>query len=86
MHPQLGNPGVDPLPLLCDEALHGGGPRTGRRRHLDATAEGAPGDIAWAHLGGGGAAVATGRAGRPFHARERHHVTLLGRVFSALRR
>ncbi|MFT3854902.1 MAG: hypothetical protein QM733_19515 [Ilumatobacteraceae bacterium] len=53
-------------------------------RHLDASAESAPGDIAWAYLDPLGAAVATGRMGRPFHARERQELTILARIYGAL--
>lgn len=53
-------------------------------RHLDGTSNGAPGDIAWAYIDRAGAAVATGRAGRPFHARERLEVSLLARIVDAL--
>lgn len=53
-------------------------------RHLDAAAESAPGDIAWAHLDALGAAVATGRKGRPFHARERQELTVLSRILASL--
>jgi hypothetical protein len=53
-------------------------------RHLDASAESAPGDIAWAYLDRIGAAVATGRKGRPFHARERQELSVLARIFCAV--
>ncbi len=53
-------------------------------RHLDTSADSAPSDIAWAYLDPLGTAVATGRKGRPFHARERHEVALLARICSAL--
>jgi len=50
-------------------------------RHLGADTS--PGDIAWAHVGDAGMAVAVGRSGRPFHARERHHTALLARIAGA---
>jgi len=53
-------------------------------RHLDESAESMPGDIAWAYLDPIGAAVASGRKGRPFHARERQELTLLCRIMSGL--
>jgi hypothetical protein len=55
-------------------------------RHLDAAehAASAPSDLAWTHLAGGDLAVAVGRHGRPFHARERQQVELLGRITGAL--
>lgn len=54
-------------------------------RHLDrhAQAAGAPGDLAWAVLGGT-AMVAAGRRSRPFHAREREQLDLLGRAAAAM--
>lgn len=45
---------------------------------------GAPGDLAWAWLARHDLAVAVGRAGRPFHTRERTHLSLLGRIADAL--
>ncbi len=45
---------------------------------------GAPGDLAWSWLSRHDLAVAVGRAGRPFHWRERMHVSLLGRIADAL--
>ncbi len=55
-------------------------------RHLspEAQADAAPGDLAWAQLGDEGVVVAVGRAGRPFHGRERQQVALLARVTGAL--
>lgn len=61
-------------------------------RHLDeaAQAAGAPGDLAWAWLGGVDAlsgrdlVVVAGRASRPFHARERTQLGLLCRTTTAL--
>ncbi len=53
-------------------------------RHLDGSVESAPGDIAWSYLDPVGAAVASGRRGRPFHARERQELTLLCRILSGL--
>ena len=49
-------------------------------RHLETSTESAPGDIAWAYLDRLGTAVATGRKGRPFLARERHELTMLARI------
>jgi hypothetical protein len=52
-------------------------------RHL--VADAAPGDLAWAPLGDDSTAtVVIGRSGRPFHARERQHVTLLARIAGTL--
>jgi hypothetical protein len=52
-------------------------------RHL--VADAAPGDLAWAPLGDESTAtVVIGRSGRPFHARERQHVALLGRIAGTL--
>jgi hypothetical protein len=55
-------------------------------RHLaaDVQNESTPGDVVWVHLEPLGIAVASGRAGRPFHARERQQVALLGRVAAGL--
>ena len=47
-------------------------------------AAGAPGDLAWARLPTRDLAVAVGRAGRPFHTRERQHLNLLGRIADSL--
>jgi hypothetical protein len=53
-------------------------------RHLDSAADSAPGDIAWAYLDPIGVAVAAGRTGRPFHARERNELSLLARIAASL--
>lgn len=55
-------------------------------RHLGAAehASRAPGDLAWTHLPGRDLALAVGRRGRPFHARERQQVDLLGRIAGGL--
>jgi hypothetical protein len=61
-------------------------------RHLDETAQaaGAPGDLAWAWLGGVDSVsgrdlvVVVGRSGRTFHARERQQLGLLCRATTAL--
>ncbi len=61
-------------------------------RHLDeaAQAAGAPGDLAWAWLGGMDSisgrdlVVVVGRSGRPFHTRERQQLALLCRTTTAL--
>jgi len=55
-------------------------------RHLatDADHESTPSELAWVHLRGGTLSVAVGRDGRPFHARERLQVSLLGRITDAL--
>ena len=55
-------------------------------RHLSAEdqAASAPGDLAWARLGESGAVVAIGRAGRPFHTRERAQLALLTRFAATL--
>lgn len=45
---------------------------------------GAPGDLAWVRLTNHDLAVAVGRAGRPFHTRERAHLHLVGRIADAL--
>lgn len=50
-------------------------------RHLDTDTS--PGDIAWAQVGSTGKVVVIGRSGRPFHARERQHATLLARIAAA---
>lgn len=44
----------------------------------------APDDLAWAHLLNADITVAIGRAGRPFHTRERQQLALLCRVADAL--
>ncbi len=53
-------------------------------RHLDAASDTTPGDIVWTRLDRMGVVFASGRAGRPFHARERQQVSLLGRIADAL--
>ncbi len=55
-------------------------------RHLGADVQGesTPSDVVWVHLEPLGIAVASGRTGRPFHARERQQIGLLGRVAAGL--
>ncbi len=55
-------------------------------RHLapDDDHDASPSELAWAHLDGGAISVVVGRDGRPFHARERTQVSLLGRITDAL--
>ncbi len=55
-------------------------------RHLGADVQGesTPSDVVWVHLEPWGIAVASGRTGRPFHARERQQIALLGRVAAGL--
>ena len=55
-------------------------------RHLGAEVHGesTPSDVVWVHLEPWGIAVASGRTGRPFHARERQQIALLGRVAAGL--
>ncbi|HEY4331783.1 MAG TPA: hypothetical protein VGM78_04415 [Ilumatobacteraceae bacterium] len=55
-------------------------------RHLPSGDFGAsaPGDVVWVHLDAAGVSVASGRSDRPFHARERQQVALLGRVADGL--
>lgn len=55
-------------------------------RHLPAGAHGesTPSDVVWVHLDSVGVSVAAGRSDRPFHARERTQVAVLGRVADAL--
>ena len=43
-----------------------------------------PHDVAWAMLPAAGVAVAVGRAGAAFRARERRQVTMLGRITDGL--
>jgi hypothetical protein len=43
-----------------------------------------PGDLVWTRLPRHGMAIASGRSGRVFHARERHEVHVLGRILDAL--
>ena len=45
--------------------------------------DGIPGDVVWVHLESIDVAVVAGRSTRPFHARERQQVTLLGRIVDA---
>jgi hypothetical protein len=47
-------------------------------------AAGAPGDLVWSRLSASGLVVVVGRAGRPFHTRERQQVSALGRVCDLL--
>jgi hypothetical protein len=47
-------------------------------------AAGAPGDLVWSRLPASGLVVVVGRAGRPFHTRERQHVDALGRICDLL--
>lgn len=70
--------GVSPDPVWLAAFLAGS-------RHLDRDAQvaSAPGELAWAGLGED-AVVAVGRARRPFHAREREQLELLGRITAAL--
>jgi hypothetical protein len=50
--------------------------------HLDTTWEAAPSDLLWAWIDEGGRrAVAVGRSGRQFHARERQQLAVLARLF-----
>lgn len=55
-------------------------------RHLSHAeqAAGAPGDLAWTRLGDSSSIVVVGRVERPFHARERRQIDLLGRIAAAL--
>lgn len=55
-------------------------------RHLGADVQGesTPSDVVWVHLEPWGIAVGSGRTGRPFHARERQQIALLGRVAAGL--
>ncbi len=55
-------------------------------RHLPPGVHGesSPSDVVWVHLDAAGVSVAAGRSDRPFHARERQQVALLGRVAEAL--
>jgi hypothetical protein len=45
-----------------------------------AAGEFGPDDVAWAELGGAGLALVLGRRGRPFRARERRQLAMLGRI------
>lgn len=49
-------------------------------RHLQQPNESTPSDIVWVHIDALRATAIAGRAGRPFHAREREQVELLGQV------
>jgi len=42
--------------------------------------EGGPDDVAWTELGAAPRALVLGRSGRPFRARERQHLALVGRI------
>lgn len=54
-------------------------------RHLEPDHhDGGPGDLAWGTVPGGEVVVAVGRAGRPFHTRERQQISLYCRVAGAL--
>jgi hypothetical protein len=55
-------------------------------RHLDNTADGAPSDVAWAWLDDTAVALACGRHGRPFHARERQQLSRIAGLLDALPR
>lgn len=52
--------------------------------HLAAEQEYTPGDLVWARLSRLGVALAAGRAGRVFHARERDEFRVLGGIVDAL--
>jgi hypothetical protein len=52
--------------------------------HLATEHEYTPGDLVWARLGRRGVALAAGRAGRVFHAREREEFRVLGGIVDAL--
>jgi hypothetical protein len=52
-------------------------------RHLDGQHGNHPTDVAWGDLRPGELTLATGRRGRPFRARERRHVEVLGRLAGA---
>jgi hypothetical protein len=52
--------------------------------HLGNELEHTPGDLVWSRLPRLGMAIASGRGGRVFHARERHEVHVLGRILDAL--
>jgi hypothetical protein len=49
-------------------------------RHLHKPNESTPSDIVWTHIDELRATAIAGRSGRPFHARERQQVELLGQV------
>jgi hypothetical protein len=52
--------------------------------HLGNDLEHTPGDLVWSRLPRLGMAIASGRVGRVFHARERQEVHVLGRILDAL--
>ncbi len=52
--------------------------------HLGNDLEHTPGDLVWTRLPRLGMAIASGRSGRVFHARERQEVHVLGRILDAL--
>ena len=52
--------------------------------HLGNDLEHTPGDLVWSRLPRLGMAIASGRNGRVFHARERQEVHMLGRILDAL--
>jgi hypothetical protein len=52
--------------------------------HLGNDLEHTPGDLVWSRLPRHGMAIASGRTGRVFHARERQEVHVLGRILDAL--
>jgi hypothetical protein len=52
--------------------------------HLGNGHDHTPGDLAWTRLTRHSMALATGRSGRVFHARERHEVHSIGRILDAL--
>jgi hypothetical protein len=54
-------------------------------RHLGGRHGHHPDDVAWTDLRAGALSLAVGRHGRPFRARERRHIALLGRVVAATR-
>ncbi|MFZ4721088.1 MAG: ACT domain-containing protein [Ilumatobacteraceae bacterium] len=54
--------------------------------HLGNGAEHTPGDLVWSRLPRLGMAIASGRGGRVFHARERQEVHVLGRILDAVAR
>jgi hypothetical protein len=52
--------------------------------HLGNGADHTPGDLVWTRLPRQGMALASGRSGRVFHARERDEVHVLGRILDAI--
>lgn len=52
--------------------------------HLGDLNEHTPGDLVWARLPRLGMAIACGRSGRVFHARERQEVLVIGRILDSL--